>query len=540
MKLYLAQINTTVGDFAGNTERIISACSDAAARQCDIVLLPEMATTGYPPRDLLFLTDFLDRSDAALQEVVMASAMWPELSVFVGCVERFSGGLRNAAAVIKGGKLLGHIAKTLLPTYDVFDELRYFQPATAWLLPTWRGTQIGVTICEDLWDEGYDEKVVPRLTGMGANVILSISASPFCAGKWNERRELLRRHATQSKVPVAYCNLVGAQSELVFDGGSMAVGRDGRLVAAAKTFDGDAIVVEFDPETGDFVGEAEEPSVSFEEEVFSALVLGTRDFHHKQGFTKCVIGLSGGIDSSLVAAIAARALGPENVLGVAMPSSISGPESAEDARVMAGNLGIEFAEMPIEDSVKLSEERYTRKFGLYAHPETRENLQARERGKILMEISNDQNRLLLATGNKTEYALGYSTLYGDMCGALAPIGDLNKAEVYAVSRWVNSRFGNPIPQRVIAKKPSAELAPGQVDPFDYDVVSPLVDALVEEQVSLEELVQRGFSEGEVRRCAKLLFMSEHKRWQAAPALRVSRRAFGRGRQMPLVSKYIPE
>jgi len=540
MKLYLAQINTIVGDFTGNTERIVSACGGAAARECDMVLLPEMATTGYPPRDLLFLRDFLDRNDTAVREVVTASAMWPELSVFLGCVVRVDGKLQNAAAIIKDGKLLGHIAKTLLPTYDVFDELRYFQPATSWLLPTWRGTQIGVTICEDLWDEGYAEKVVPRLVKMGANVIVSISASPFCAGKWNERRELLRRHATKSKVPLAYCNLVGSQSELVFDGGSMVVGRDGRLVASAKSFEEDGVVVEYDPEAGDFVGEAEEPSVAFEEEVFSALVLGTRDFHHKQGFAKCVIGLSGGIDSSLVAAVAARALGPENVLGVAMPSRVSGFESTEDARMLAGNLGIEFAEMPIEDSVKHAEERYARKFGLYAHPETRENLQARERGKILMEISNDQNRLLLATGNKTEYALGYSTLYGDMCGALAVIGDVNKAEVYAVSRWVNSRFRNPIPQRVITKKPSAELAPGQVDPFDYDVVSPLVDALVEEQASPEGLVRRGFSEDEVRRCAKLLFTSEHKRWQAAPALRVSRRAFGRGRQMPLVSKYIPE
>ncbi len=318
------------------------------------------------------------------------------------------------------------------------------------------------------------------------------------------------------------------------------MGRDGRLVAAGKMFSEDAVIVEYDESREDFAGETEEPSVAFEEEVFNALVLGTRYFHHKQGFTKCVLGLSGGIDSSVVAVVAAHALGPENVLGVAMPSRISTSESLVDARALAGKLGTAFAEVPIEESVKLSEERYARTFGLYQHPETRENLQARERGKILMEISNDQDRLLLTTGNKTEYALGYATLYGDMCGALAVIGDLNKAEVYAVARWINSRFGSAIPERVLAKRPSAELALGQVDPFDYDVVSPLVDALVEEQASPRELVQRGFPEEEVRRCVRLLYKSEHKRWQAAPALKVSQRAFGRGREMPLVSEYMPE
>lgn len=540
MKVYLAQINTTVGDFAGNGERIKQACATAAAKGCDVILLPELATTGYPPRDLLFLSDFLKRSERVVESVCDESGGWPDLSVFLGCPRREGGKLYNSCAVIIDGKLIGYLHKTLLPTYDVFDERRYFAPAKSWLLPSWKGVKIGLTICEDLWDEDYETKIVPRLVELGARVIFNISSSPYSARKGKERYELLRRHALASKVPIAYCNLFGAESELIYDGGSMVVGRDGRLVAAARCFAEDALIAEYDSSRGDFVGTAEPLAMSFEEEVFNALVVGTRDFHHKQGFTKCVIGLSGGIDSSIVAAIAAQALGPGNVLGVAMPSRMNTADSLEDARVLARKLGIEFAEVPIEDSVGLAEERYARAFGLHKHPETRENLQARERGKILMEISNDQKRLLLTTGNKTEYALGYATLYGDMCGALAVIGDLNKAEVYAISRWVNERFNAPIPERVLTKKPSAELAPGQVDPFNYDIVSPLVDELVEEQASPAELIAKGYPDEEVRRCTRLLFGSEYKRRQAAPVLKISKRAFGRGRQMPLVNKYVPE
>ena len=539
MRLYLAQINTTVGDFAGNVRRIVSACDDAAAQHCDIILIPELATTGYPPHDLLFLSDFLERTQAAVMEVADASSRWPDLSIVLGTPERTSAGLHNSAALIRAGKLLGYVRKTLLPTYDVFDEARYFKPATGWLLPSWKDIKLGVTICEDLWDEGYDEKVVPKLTALGANLIVNISSSPFHTGKLRERIALLKRHAAQSKVPLAYCNMCGAETELVFDGGSFAIGRDGRLAAVAPSFVESALVLEYDEGIQDFAGNAQEPAMPREEEMFRALVLGVRDFHHKQGFRQCALGLSGGIDSSLVAVIAAHALGPENVLGVAMPSRITSMESNDDARELARNLGIEFKEMPIEDSVRIAEERYARTFGLHKHTETRENLQARERGKILMEISNDQGRLVLTTGNKTEYALGYSTLYGDMCGALAVIGDLNKSEVYAVSRWINEHLRNPIPARVLTKKPSAELSPGQIDPFNYETVSPLVDALVEDQASPKELVRRGYDEVEVKRCVKLLFASEHKRWQAPPMLRVSRRAFGIGRRMPIVNRFVP-
>jgi NAD+ synthase (glutamine-hydrolysing) len=539
MRLYLAQINTTVGDFAGNVRRIVSACDDAAAQRCDIILIPELATSGYPPHDLLFLSDFLERTQAAVMEVVDASSRWPDLSIVLGTPERTSAGLHNSAALIRAGKLLGYVRKTLLPTYDVFDEARYFKPATGWLLPSWKDIKLGVTICEDLWDEGYDEKVVPKLVGLGANLIVNISSSPFHTGKLRERIALLKRHAAQSKVPLAYCNMCGAETELVFDGGSFAIGRDGRLAALAPSFVESALILEYDEGKQDFAGNAQEPAMPPEEEMFRALVLGVRDFHHKQGFKQCALGLSGGIDSSLVAAVAAHALGPDNVLGVAMPSRITSADSNDDARELARKLGIEFKEMPIEDSVRIAEERYARTFGLHKHTETRENLQARERGKILMEISNDQGRLVLATGNKTEYALGYSTLYGDMCGALAVIGDLNKSEVYAVTRWINENLGNPIPGRVLSKKPSAELSPGQVDPFNYETVSPLVDALVEDQASPKELVRRGYDEVEVKRCVKLLFASEHKRWQAPPMLRVSKRAFGIGRRMPLVNRFVP-
>jgi len=537
MKLFLAQRNFTVGDFDGNREMILGAMDSAAQANADVLLLPELATCGYPPQDLLLDASFVEANLRVLDDIVAASAKYPRLLVILGFVEKMDAGIGNSAALLAGGKLLGTQAKTLLPTYDVFDEDRYFEAASGWRIFDWQGVKLGVTVCEDLWDEEYETKVVPELKELGAQLIVNISASPYHCGKFFERYELLKRHATESDVPIAYCNLVGGQDELIFDGGSMAVGRDGRLAACGASFEEANVIVEFNAASGDFAGSTELPAFGKEAELFHALVLGLRDFVRKQGFSRVVIGLSGGVDSSLVAVIAARALGAGNVLGVAMPSKLSSSHSLEDAKALAQKLGVDFKVMPIEESIALAEKRFADAFGGYQQGVTRENLQARERGKILMEISNDQSRFVLAPGNKTEYALGYSTLYGDMTGALAPIGDLSKLEVYAVARWVNDKLGAPIPGRVLTKAPSAELAPGQVDPFDYEVVSPLVDAIIEERAGLDELVARGFAEAEAKRCLRLTGQAEFKRRQAPPVLKVTKRAFGIGRKMPIVNRF---
>ena len=537
MKLFLAQRNFTVGDFDGNRELILAALDAAADAAADVVLLPELATCGYAPQDLLLETAFVEANLRVLDEIIAASAKHPRLLAVVGFVEKTDAGIHNSAALIADGKLVGTQAKTLLSSYDVFDEERYFEPARGWHIFDWQGVKLGVSICKDLREEEYAVKVVPELCKLGAELIVNISASPFRPGRLLERVELLRRRATENGVPIAYCNLVGGQDEVICDGGSMAVGRDGRLAACAPTFEEADVMVEFDPASGDFIGSTEPPVVVKEADLFHALALGVRDFVRKQGFSQVVIGLSGGIDSSLVAVIAADALGAQNVLGVAMPSKLSSAHSLEDAQALAENLGIDFKVMPIEESIAVAEKRFADTFGGYEKSVTRENLQARERGKILMEISNDQNRFVLAPANKTEYALGYSTLYGDMAGALAPIADLSKLEVYAVSRWANENLGAPIPQRVLTKTPSAELAEGQVDPFDYEVISPLVDAIIEERAGLTELVAKGFPETEARRCLRLTRQAEFKRRQAPPMLKVTKKAFGIGRKMPIVNRY---
>ncbi len=542
MKFFLAQKNFTVGDFEGNKEKILAGISEAKSAQADVALFPEMTTTGYPPLDLLFHKPFIEANLAVVEEVISASAKYPDLLIVLGFVERCDQGerkLRNSACVIANGNLIGTQAKTLLPTYDVFDEVRYFDPACGWRIFEWKGVKLGVSICEDLWDEGYETKVIPNLKLLGAEVLVNINASPYYVGKFLERYNLVKMHCQANKLPLIYLNLVGGQDELIFDGASFAVGKDGRLAVLGKSFDEDSITVDYDEKGKDVVGEVALPLFEKEREIFGALVLGTRDFVRKQNFEKVVLGLSGGIDSSLVAVISEQALGAENVLGIAMPSSISSSHSLEDAKALAENLKIPFAVFEIEESVQLAERRYKRIFGSYKAKETRENLQARERGKILMEIANDQQSLVLTTGNKTEYALGYATLYGDMVGALAPIGDLSKMEVYALARWVNENLNSPIPERVLTKIPSAELSPGQVDPFDYELVSPLIDAIIEEGLSTDELIEREYPPEEVLRCERLLFRSEYKRWQSAPTLKVTKKAFGIGRKMPIVNRFVP-
>jgi NAD+ synthase (glutamine-hydrolysing) len=439
--------------------------------------------------------------------------------------------------VIEAGRVKQAVEKMLLPTYDVFDELRYFRPACLNIPVQLAGHKLGVTICEDIWDESYERKVVPQLARQGSEAIINLSSSPFHAGKRRQRIEVCRRHALAHSLPVLYCNLVGAQDELVFDGESLALDARGRLIALGPQFTESLVIVDCGAGSGDAT-EVPEPGCGYGCEVFGALCLGTRDYFRKCGFSKAVLGLSGGVDSALVACIAAEALGPGNVLCVAMPSQYTAEMSNTDAARLAVNLGVEFKTLPIEDSVQLAAQRYRGAFGEYARSITLENVQARERGKILMEISNDQNALVLATGNKTEYALGYSTLYGDMCGGLAVIGDVSKPEIYALARYYNeSRGREVIPERILTRAPSAELRAGQVDPFDYKRISPLTDAVVEEHCSPAELEARGYTADEVALVMRLVRLSEYKRKQAAPILRVTEKAFGIGRRMPIVNNY---
>lgn len=534
MRIGLAQMNTTVGHLAGNAGLVAEYAGKAKAKGCALLVTPELALTGYPPQDLLFKHHFINDQLARLHSLAEQLV----LPAIVGFVDRDGdGNLYNAAAVIDNGAIKTVVHKTLLPTYDVFDELRYFKPARDNQPVHLLGKGFGITICEDIWDDNYQRKVVPQLAGQGAEVIVNLSSSPFHAGKRGTRIELCRRHARASNAALLYCNLVGAQDELIFDGESMAVDARGRLIALGAQFREELVIADCCPKQGTSPA-VDMPDFHYEREAFSALCLGIRDYFRKCGFAKAVIGLSGGIDSALVVCLAAEALGPENVICVAMPSRYTADMSNEDAAVLSRNLGVEFHVMAIEQSVALAAERYGDTFCDYRQEVTYENLQARERGKILMEISNDHNALVLATGNKTEYALGYSTLYGDMCGGLAVIGDASKPEVYRLARYYNSYRGKEvIPRRIITRPPSAELREGQIDPFDYDRISPLVDAVIEDHVSPAEMVQRGYSEEEVALVFRLVRLNEYKRRQAAPILRITEKAFGVGRRMPIVNRY---
>ena len=531
MRIGIGQINTIVGDLRGNIEKIVEYSQLAADEGCDLLVTPELAITGYPPQDLLFKDHFIADQFEQMVSVLAGQLMVPTI---VGFVDRRGDSLFNAAALISGRKIKKIIHKTLLPTYDVFDEWRYFKPASENQPFDLEGEKLGVTICEDLWDEGYDAKVVKRLVAQGATIIINISSSPFHCGKYRQRIDLCADHARANSVPVVYCNLVGAQDELIFDGNSFAVDACGELVKVAAAFREELLV--FDSEEA--VAPLNVPERSREMELFKALETGTADYFSKCGFKKAVLGLSGGVDSALVACIAAEALGPENVLCVSMPSRYTSQASNDDARTLAENLGVQYCVLPIEESIKVATGRFTAEFGDYQQQVTVENLQARERGKILMEISNDQGALVLATGNKTEYALGYSTLYGDMCGGLAVIGDVSKPDVYRLSRYYNKAQGREvIPDRILTREPSAELREDQVDPFDYDKISPLVDCVIEEHASRQELLDGGYKAEDIDLVFRLVRLNEYKRRQAPPILRVTEKAFGLGRKMPIVNRY---
>jgi len=543
MKIGLLQINFTVGDFPRNTEKVLLAYERAVRAGAELCVGSELGLCGYPPRDLLNRQDFLQQHDAALGALAKKIGSVPLL---LGGIEknRKKAGrpLHNSAFLLQKGKAKVVAQKSLLPTYDVFDEDRYFEPA-AHAVPLRIGqNRVGITICEDIWNDEdlwperrYRTDPVRQLCQKGIDLLINLSASPWHLGKERVRYRLLAEVAKREKIPVIQVNQVGGNDELVFDGQSMAVNRKGGLLAVGLAFAEDVKVV-------DLEGKSEKPTWKGEEEqVFRALVLGTKDYLHKCGFREVVLGLSGGIDSALTAVIAAEALGPDNVLGVALPSQFSSEGSVADAEALAKNLGVRCARIPIQDSFEtvlrsINPVRGGKKGGL-----TEENLQSRLRGLILMGISNDSGRLLLTTGNKSEMAVGYCTLYGDMCGALAVLADVPKTMVYRISRWVN-RNGEVIPKSSIEKAPSAELRPDQKDQDSlppYEELDRILESYVVNEGSIGGMVKKGISRAVAEEMVRKIDYSEYKRRQAAPGIKVTTKAFGMGRRVPLAQRFDP-
>jgi len=546
----MAQINSTVGDLNGNAQLILEYIRKAVESKVDLVAFPEMAMTGYPPLDLLppretrppggkrkpEQEDFVRLNKQYVYDLAKEVS---QITAVVGFVDYDEVNLFNAAAIISLGKVQSVVHKTLLPTYDVFDEHRYFTPALVnspvRIEVGGHELMLGTSVCEDIWDEevGYGLKVVDALAQHGAKLVVNINASPFHQGIRETRLRILRRKAKALHVPIFYVNLVGGQDELVFDGESLAVDAEGRLIGIGKQFQEDLVIVNLEPSPPEIPAPRPEP----EPEMFNALVLGVRDYFRKTGFEHAFIGLSGGIDSGLVAVIATDALGKGNVTGVSMPSRYSSDHSKSDAYALATNLGIEFLTITIEPIFTAYLEQLKQPFKGRPADVAEENLQSRIRGTLLMALSNKFGGLVLATGNKTELALGYATLYGDMSGGLEVIGDVSKTEVYALARYYNQKSrGSIIPEGCFTKIPSAELKPDQFDPFDYAIVSPLADDIIENRLSRRELIAKGYDPKVVDDSLRRARLAEYKRRQAAPAIKITKKAFGLGWKMPIVNK----
>jgi len=542
MKVALAQINTTVGDFPGNEARILAAYQRAAAAGADLVMFPELSTCGYPPRDLLLKNQFIAQNLELLERLAKATGRTGLLLGFVGKNQTTPGReATNSAALCQNGKIIATRNKTLLPTYDVFDEDRYFEPATENLPVEFNGQKIGLTICEDVWNDEdfwrerrYRRNPAAELAAAGAGIIFNISASPWQLGKNQTRHRMLGSLATKVKCPLLYCNLVGGNDELVFDGESLVFDAAGHLAAQGKFFAEDFVMA--DTERLKPVS----PEAPVEEEmIYNALVLGLRDYLHKCGFKSAVLGLSGGIDSALTAVLAVEALGKENVRGVSLPSQFSSQGSLDDARLLAKKLGIQYDVVPIQPMFEAARQQLKGVFAGRAEDTTEENIQARLRGVVLMALSNKFGSLLLTTGNKSELAVGYCTLYGDMCGGLAVISDVPKTMVYRLSNWIN-RASEMIPAASLTKPPSAELRPNQTDQDSlpaYDVLDAILEAYVVQLRSAGEIIASGFDEATVRRVIRLIDFNEYKRRQAAPGLKVTSKAFGVGRRIPIAQRF---
>ncbi|HYH05527.1 MAG TPA: NAD+ synthase [Thermoanaerobaculia bacterium] len=542
MKVFIGQLNTTIGALSANAELIRRAYDEGVRAGADVVLVPELAVTGYPPRDLLDRPFFID---AALEIKDALAAMTGDTTLVFGCPVRNTQWcgkpLHNAAIVARNGKILLEQHKGLLPTYDVFDELRYFEPGRNVQPVEIAGRRVGVSICEDFWfdDEAFGKKLycanpVDDLARQGCEVFLNISASPFNAGKRRARWEIFSKIATRYDAPLVYVNQVGGNDELQFDGSSIVFDQSGQTIFCAPAFEEHSSLVHLQGSPCELL-----LSLGEEEEIGRALVQGLRDYIRKCGFTDVVLGLSGGIDSALTAAIAAEALGPEHVTGIAMPSQFSSQHSVDDAKALAENLGIAFHLVPIHDIYKPYEASLDTLFHEHKFDTTNENVQARIRGNILMAWSNRTGAMVITTGNKSELAVGYCTLYGDMAGGLCILGDVYKTMVYRVSRWFN-RDRTLIPESTMTKAPSAELRPNQTDQDTlppYDVLDGILKLYIEEHREVDAIVAEGFDRELVARILKLVDTNEFKRQQAAPTLRVSTKAFGSGRDMPIAQRW---
>ena len=543
MKIALAQLNPTIGDLEGNSRKIEDACQQAGKAEADLVVFSELVLTGYPPRDLLYKPDLICEGQKALESLV-ASIQGP--AVLMGHVgKRKNGagkGLTNSAVLFQNGRILIQADKVLLPSYDVYDETRYFQAANHPVVYELSGTQLGITICEDIWNfpNFYDQDIyqsnpVEALVQAGADIILNVSASPYRVGRWQTRRELGQHIVGQYKKPFVLVNQVGGNDDLLFDGHSFALSASGKVVAQAKGFEEDLIVVDLDRSKGDVRPTPE----CDEEEMFRGLVMGVRDYLNKCGYSKAVVGLSGGIDSAVVAAIAVEALGADNVMGISMPSQYTADQSISDAERLAKNLGMEFSVIAIEELFEQYKKSLSPLFPGMAEDVTEENIQARIRGNILMAASNKLGNMVLSTGNKSEMSVGYCTLYGDMAGGLSVISDVPKMKVYALANWIN-RDKEIIPQAIIERPPTAELKPNQTDQDSlppYEVLDSILEGYVEKHWSVERLIEEGYDAEVVRQVVRQVDTNEYKRNQAAPGLKVTAKAFGPGRRNPIAQKF---
>jgi NAD+ synthase (glutamine-hydrolysing) len=534
LRILIAQLNLLVGDVAGNSNKVITLARRAREEHgADLVVFPELTVTGYPPEDLLLRPELIARTEAALREIAAAV---DEVALVIGYPKAELGGLFNVAGFVHQGRIVAEYAKQHLPNYSVFDEKRYFQAGSAPGVIDFKGVRLGLTVCEDIWEEGPARQAAEA----GSQLLININASPYHTGKAPEREELLGRRAREHNFPIVYANLVGGQDELVFDGGSFVVDADGTVCRRAAFFEEAAMIVDFDlePVPRPRAGECA-PVPDEDQAVYSALVLGVRDYVGKNGFHGAVLGLSGGIDSALTLALAVDALGPDQVEAVLMPSRYTAEMSVEDALEEARTLGVRTSLIPVEPAFEAFLAMLAEEFAGREPDVTEENIQARCRGVILMAISNKKGKILLTTGNKSEVAVGYATLYGDMAGGFAPLKDVFKTLVYRLARYRN-RVSPAIPERVITRAPSAELRPDQTDQDSlppYEILDPILKRYIENDESVAEIAAAGFPPGEVRRVARLVDRNEYKRRQAPPGVRISCRAFGRDRRYPITSGF---
>lgn len=571
MKIAIAQLNPTIGDLTGNAQQILEAARLAASQNAHLLLTPELSLCGYPPRDLLLNPSFVESMATTLQQ--LAKDLPPQIAVLVGTVEanpkaNIAGGkpLFNSIALIQQGEIQQIFHKRLLPFYDVFDEYRYFEPglqSNTFILDLEVGKdalaqgiyskyqiKIGVTICEDLWNDeefwgkrNYAVNPIADLAKLNVDILVNLSASPYSSGKQQVRESMLRHSAVRYQKPIVYANQVGGNDDLLFDGCSVAFNRKGELACRANAFATDLVILEFDEANQDLLpGKIAASSANLDEEIWLSLVLGVRDYARKCNFKKVVIGLSGGIDSALVAAIATEALGKENVLGVLMPSPYSSDHSVKDALVLADNLGIQTHTLPIGDLMQGYDHTLESLFSGTEFGIAEENIQSRIRGNLLMAVANKFGYLLLSTGNKSEMSVGYCTLYGDMNGGLAVIADVPKTRVYSLCEWLNSRVETPeiIPNNILTKPPSAELKPGQVDQDSlpsYEVLDDILHRLIHEHQGSEQIIKAGHDPIVVKKVIKLVARAEFKRRQAPPGLKITDRAFGTGWRMPIASRW---